>query len=275
MSDLLDWTSLLLVVPSGAIVSDASDWTTTVEAVSGAGDVPDWTLGEVGAAGGSGGGGTGIFGGSGGAGQFVSASEIVTGITTVGSLAVPMPPGANGGNLLLAFVLTYLGSSSPPTVTPPAGWATSTALNYSDAALNYTLYTKTDSGSEPATYTWHASPNCEWAAVVIAWSGLTVGVDGGSATHIAIPGTAMPTLAFTAGNQPDTILLVPAGSGGVTGGVVGPSEATFLTGGGDFNSLNGIWAFAVPGPLSTSVPSYTSQAASNVGHVIAAAVGLH
>jgi hypothetical protein len=145
---------------------------------------------------------------------FVSAGSATDSSSTV---TIPAPAGIIAGNLLVAVV--FYATNGTSAMTAPSGFVSQgrslTDISHINAGVAE-VFTKTATGSEPATYAFTA-PSAYTAGTVMQYSG-TTGVDGAatytSTTTLGTPWTA-PSTTPGAGNTAD-MWLVLLGTGPTT-----------------------------------------------------------
>jgi hypothetical protein len=120
-----------------------------------------------------------------GAYETAASSQVTTTNVTVNK------PSSSTGDMLLATIAIH-GGSSAVVSSVPSGWHL-IASTTNDASLAMLSYWKTDSGSEPRSYTWSVNGQITAEGAIVAYSG----VDNTTPVDTAADNTGLSTTATT------------------------------------------------------------------------------
>lgn len=183
------------------------------------------------------------------------------------SLSASAPGSIVAGNLLLAFVYASGSNAGTRTITAPSGWTLVTSVTNGATTKLTACYSKTATGSEPASYTW----SCNATATI----GLTIQllefspcVTDGSIVTATATSAAFTTTTFTCGDAADGLVfgVFPAGNQTASVTPTGSTARAALSDG----SITGVEAFTGPNPGSTTVPAASGTLTASVAHTVIA-----
>jgi MSHA biogenesis protein MshQ len=205
---------------------------------------------------------------------FVAASNATTG-SSAATISVAKPAGIAANDLLLAQVRDTQGTGV--TIATPAGW---TKINQTNNSSNFgqAIYYKVATGSEPASYSWSASPADKLGASILAFRGIStstpINVFGGQATAGKQTSVTAPSVTTTVAN---TMLVALFGSDGGSPAITLPGSLTsaYNSSGSAALGVSGAAGYTVKAAAgATGTYSATlSQSIEAVGHLVALTPG--